>query len=522
MRLHLRRLSAAPIACCPFHALTLGFAGGLRCEAVASDEPPPSFADSTPKQVSAYCRATIGESRDLVAPTDARLSTLIRGVTVIPMTGPTRLPNYDVIIRGDKIVSITPAGAVTPDSNARAIDGAGKFLAPGLSDMHAHPAVIKWIETMVERFPGLGEPERFALPAGLLMLQQLAAGVTRIDVMAGDPDMLFMRDEIKAGRMAGPVMRVGSPIIDGPVPIQSPKMSWLCGDAEGGRKAAQLIAELGYDFAKPYNNLPAAAYEALMEECEARGIPVVGHIPLAVGVDAAVAAGRQDIAHVAELYHWLDGPERFDETRLKRLAGQIKQSGKCVQLTTAVGGRIELVFYKDKTQADFPDTAFCNPLTNKVWDTSTPAMQAVKALPHLKTLARDAERLGYLAARTLHEAGVNLVTGTDAPNSFLADGFSMHEELENLVKHCGFSPFEALKVATVNAAEQHGEGGRAGIVAEGAFADLILLDADPLQDIRATRSLSSVWARGMYLSHGALSEARRRILAAFDAMPVPQ
>jgi imidazolonepropionase-like amidohydrolase len=515
-------MSVFVTGCCPFHMIAAGgyTVGRFRCEAVGAEGQPLSFSDSTPKTVSQHCLSTMDVARDLITAPNAARVTWIKGATVIPMTGPERLPNHDVAIRGDRIIAVVPSGSASFD-DAIVIDGMGKFVMPGLADMHAHAFIRTWAQTFTARFESCPEPERFTLPAGLMMFQYLAAGVTRIDIMAGDPDMRHIRDETRAGRFYGPVMRVGSPIIDGPQPIQSPLMSWLVSDAEGGRTAARMIAQERFDFAKPYNNLPAEAYHALMDECAALGIPVLGHIPTAIGVEPAIQAGRQSVAHVAELFQWMSDPERSDPARLERMAKRLADTGQWLQVTIAVIAHAEAVFSKGAVQADYPDTAFCNPLVNKVFHPNSPAMKAIANMPHLAVMLKDALALSILTTRLLKQAGANLVTGTDAPNPFLAEGYSIHEELEMLTTHCGFTPLEALKLVTCNAARQQGEGDAGGVIAQGAFADLLMLDADPLTDIRATRRIGGVFARGAFVSREAIASGNQRILNAFAAMPVP-
>ncbi len=499
--------------CCAFHMIGLGFpseAGGQ-----PSDGPPPSFADQTASAVSQHCRETLNagsEFSELPSP-DRRI--IFQNATVIPMVNETRLDRRDVVVRGQSIEAIVPAGQA--DANgATEIDATGKYLLPGFADMHTHVLTRNWAETMTDRFKEDYRPEDFTLPMGLAMLQYLAAGITRIEVMAGDPDMLHVRDNVHAGKMVGPRMRIGSPMVDGPVPVQSAKMSWLVGDADGGKKAATLIAELGYDFAKPYSNLPANAYWALIEGCEARGIPVVGHMPIAVGAETICEAGRQDIAHAGEFFHWLQEPERSDLERQKTLAANVTRTDRFVQATVQVSGRLEQLI-AGAQQSDFPDAQFCNPLLNKVFDPEGATLKMIIETPHFLSLIKDSQSLSRLMTRHLNDAGAKLVTGTDAPNPFLAEGFSLHEEVQSLVENCGLSNFEALQAITVNAAHCAGEMD-AGVVAEGAPADLVLLNADPLQDITATRAIDTVLARGSLLTADKISAARQSILDVYAKM----
>lgn len=502
-------------ACCMLHMIALGFPAGNSGQ---TEEAPPSFLDETPKQVSTFCRDTARAGEPFVRRPSQTEPILIRNVSVLTMTETGRLEHHDVLVRGNRIAKVAPTGGID-SAGALVIDGTGRFLAPGLCDMHTHVLTVNWTEAMQPMAGMQDRPrETLTLPMGLALLQYLVAGITRIEVMAGDPDMAHLRDLVAAGEIVGPRMRVAGPLIDGPMAIQSAKMSWRVGDAAGGKRAAALIAQLGYDFAKPYSNLPAEAYAAMLEECEARGIPVLGHMPIAVGPEAISASGRQDIAHAGEFFWWLADPERSDPERMKRLAQNVAASGRYVQATVQVSGRMEL-FMAGKSAADFPDTQFCNPMINAMYAPDGSAKAAIEAMPHVADLIRDADALSKRMTRALNEAGVTLVTGTDAPNAFLAEGFSLHEEIAAMVSDCGLTNEEALAVLTANPAKVLGEKDQ-GKVAEGALADLVLLDADPLDDITATRAIHAVIANGALIDNANLQAGRRAILDAYAAMPV--
>lgn len=502
-------------ACCMFHMFALGFPAG---HDTAIEGPAPSFVDETPKEVSAFCRDTAGAGEAFCRRPSTSEPILIRNVTVLSMTGAGRLEGHDVLVRGDRIEAIAPTGDIDP-SGALVIDGTGRFLSPGFCDMHTHVLTVNWTEALQAMAGTQDRPrEDFTLPMGLALLQYLVAGITRIEVMAGDPDMRHLRDLVAAGNIVGPRMRVAGPLVDGPMAIQSAKMSWRVGDAAGGARASELIAELGYDFAKPYSNLPADAYEALVDGCEARGIPVLGHMPIAVGAEAISAAGRQDIAHAGEFFWWLAEPERSDSARQKRLAELVASSERFVQATVQVSGRMEL-FMAGKRAEDFPDTRFCNPMINAMYAPDGNAKAAIEAMPHVADLIRDADVLAKQMTCALNEAGVTLVTGTDAPNAFLAEGFSLHEEIEAMVTHCGLTTAQALAVLTSNPAKVLGEADQ-GKVEEGAVADLVLLNADPMEDITATRAVHAVIANGALIDEANIEAGRKAILDAYAAMPV--
>ena len=234
--------------------------------------------------------------------------------------------------------------------------------------------------------------------------------------------------------------------------------------------------------------------------------------------EAISAAGRQDIAHAGEFFWWLAEPERSDSARQKRLAELVASSERFVQATVQVSGRMEL-FMAGKRAEDFPDTRFCNPMINAMYAPDGNAKAAIEAMPHVADLIRDADVLAKQMTCALNEAGVTLVTGTDAPNAFLAEGFSLHEEIEAMVTHCGLTNAQALAVLTSNPAKVLGEADQ-GKVEEGAVADLVLLNADPMEDITATRAVHAVIANGALIDEANIEAGRKAILDAYAAMPV--
>jgi imidazolonepropionase-like amidohydrolase len=512
-------LRQRPGYCCPLHAVMGAFSpdrSGIRAILNVPDAAPPSLSDITPKERSRLCTldnpATSGLYERL--PPDRAL--VFRNARVLTMRGEHVLTAQDVIVRNGRIEAVRPTGTALP-ADAAIVEAAGKTLIPGLSDIHGHIFVGTWAASFAPMVESGGDGSQYLLPYDLQLFLQLACGITRVEVMAGCPDTLWMRDAVAAGTLAGPKLSVGSPLIDGNPVMHAPTMSYVVGDLEGGRRVGEIIAEMGFDFAKPYTNLPADGSEGLMQVCEKRGIRAMGHVPKAVGVEAAIRRGQQGIAHVAELFYNETGPERSDPVRRERLVRQMADAGTWLQATVVVCNRIEWTMgCTDRLVA--PDRAHMSPLQQALWAEDSPMLTAIRR-PELAHIAENAYELSCLATDAAREAGVRVLTGTDFPNPHVVEGFSLHEELMHFVTHCGFTPHEALFASTRRAAEYHGEGAADGTVAPGGRADLVLLDADPLADINATRRIHTVLAGSHLLRPEGIAEGWNRVKRAYDAMP---
>lgn len=505
--------------CCPMHFIGGAFSPDRSPWLAAGDaltSPPPSFSDSTPKQRSGLCRADAALTGGLYETMDRDRALVFRNARVITMLGAEVLAAHDVIVRNARIEAVQPAGLALP-ADAVVLDASGRTLMPGLSDMHAHPMVAGWAQAFAGLVKDGGDGSQFVLPYELQLFELLACGITRTEVMAGCPDALWMRDGINAGSLVGPSMTVGSPLIDGAPIIHSPLMTYGVGDLEGGRRAGEQLADMGFDFAKPYSNLPAAGYEGLIEVCRRRGVRLMGHVPNAVGLEAAIRRGQQGIAHSAELFYNERGPERRDVARRERLVRMMAEHGVWLHGTAAVSHRVEVIGGRRPMEA--PDWHHMSPLHQALFAPDSPLLAMYRNNTDKQYLYDDTYALSCQAIAAAHRTGVRVLTGTDYPNPTLVAGYSLHEELVRLTQHCGLAPHEALHNSTRLAAEYHGAGPADGTVSVGGRADLLLLDADPLQDIHATRRIHSVLAGRHLLREPALREGVARIKAAYAAMP---
>ena len=422
-------------------------------------------------------------------------------VTVIDATGAPAQPDMTVVIRGDRIAELGKSGTVQAPDGAQVVDATGKFLIPGLWDMHAH-----WYH-------------KDYLPLFI------ANGVTGIRIMNGDPMHHQWRQGIEQGEMLGPRMVIGSPIIDGPKPGWSGFTSVK--DAAEGRQVVIRSKQEGADFIKVHNRLPRDIYLAIVDEAKKQGIPVAGHVPGAVPVAEASDAGQKSIEHSTNVLEacstreeelrkrreelWTNLPEgqaapsRASVRELIRETLETFSPGKanalfarlarnhtwqCPTLTTL---RNFASFDDPKLHSD-PRVKYMPPGSMGAWKPANDDRFKDRTAEDYE-LSRAVYRKQTELIVPMRRAGVEFLAGTDVLNPYCFPGFSLHDELEHFVQ-AGLSPLEALQTATLNPARVLGREKDLGTVEKGKIADLVLLEASPLENIGNSRKIDAVVVNG--------------------------
>lgn len=384
---------------------------------------------------------------------------VITNVTVIDGTGAAPGLPQSVMIRNGRIASI---GAEKIPGEAEVLDGTGKFLIPGLWDMHTHV-----LDNPERDFPKL-----------------LAAGVTGIRNMHLErPDALDValriRAEVKSGQRLGPHVVTNGAIVDGPLPAFAGSIA--VGDAKAGRRTVRMLRERGVDFLKVYDLLSREAYLAIADEARRARLPLEGHVPIWVTAEEAARSGQRSFEHLSGIFETCTADGNADR--------ELKQATNLWAISrTESANRMQAAARK---AAGSFDAAICEPLLRllaekHVWQCPTLGM-----LGHLQPA-------GLRVVRLMKEAGVPLLAGTDAGNPGSEPGDSLHRELELMVK-AGLTPSEALATATRNAAEFLGRQKQWGTIERGRMADLVLLEGNPLEDIRNTRRIAAVVLGGRVL-----------------------
>ena len=437
-------------------------------------------------------------------PQTARPSLVITHVTVIDMTGGPLRTDMTVLISGNQIKAVGKSSRVRPPRGTKIVDGRGKFLIPGLWDMHVH-------FTEVDRsFPMF-----------------IANGVTGVRNMGGDLDQLLRwRAQVSSGKLPGPRIVTCGPIVDGPDPAAHGPVV-VAATASEGRKVVDDLSARGADCIKVYDRLPREAYFAIVDEAKKKRLPVVGHVPLSITSEEASNAGQRSIEHLGNIFESASslGPallvdesssspvtdpsefprriakrgtrmlDTYDETRASAIFKTFVRNNTWQVPTLEVKWTLtyfdDLVHQSDARLKYIPESQF-------QWWTPEKNFFAKYRTPEYIVYRKRLFQKEIELVRDLHRAGVQFMTGTDLSGAYVFAGFSVHHEMQLLVQ-AGLSPLEALQAATRTPALFLGEGDSAGTVESGKVANLVMLDANPLEDIRNTQRINAVVLNGRYL-----------------------
>jgi imidazolonepropionase-like amidohydrolase len=426
---------------------------------------------------------------------------VIEDVTVIDTTGGRALPHRTVVVRNG-IIDQVAENADHSDARPAGVHlgGKGKFLIPGLWDMHVHMVFGDW-------FP---RGKEVTLPLFI------ANGVTGVRDMGGELEVLQQwRKEIAAGILIGPRMVISGPMLDGPQP-RFPS-SIAIATPEDGRRAVDDLKRRGADFIKLQSLIPREAVFAIAGEARKQKIPFVGHVPDAVRASEATNAGQESFEHLIGIFEgsspleneFLKGPKgpgkflsTYDSKRAATLFALLakSQTWQCPTLVWERGGNLidETDFTHDSRAKYVP--AYWKDVT---WKRFTGQIIHEFNTDDLATRRRFVEK-ELEVVNAMHRAGIPFLAGTDTPPGvYIFPGFSLHEELQRFVA-AGFTPLEGLQTATLNPAKFLGMENQLGTVEKGKLADLVLLDANPLDDIRNTQKIAAVIVNGRYLSRADL------------------
>ncbi len=447
--------------------------------------------------------------RQKAAPKQVEAELFFTNVAVIDVAAGEARPGLTVAVKGDRITAVLPAEEVLTPAGAKVIDGTGKFLIPGLWDMHVH---------LAER----------SFPAWFLRY-----GVTGVRHMFAVNPYYNTTRPANPGDAPVPRVVIANQILDGPdsvFPSLFGSNVVKVADAGAARKGVREIQKKGNDFLKVYSSLPREAYFAAVDEAKALGLPVGGHVPRSVTVAEASDAGQLTVEH-------LEGVAFVCSKREDRHFAQLRdKQGEGKGFDAATGWRIMLEAHEN-FDADKGNALFEKFVKNGTWHVPTliqtrqmarladddiidPAV--AKQLPEFLTRLwerklsaedvwvpnvairltkkdlRDREalfRADMEMVRRMHKAGVGILAGTDTTAPFVVPGLALHEELALLVE-AGLKPAEALRAATLNPARCLKREADLGTIEVGKLADLVLLAKNPLDDIRNTRSIEAVYVGG--------------------------
>ena len=411
-------------------------------------------------------------------------------------------PDQIVIIEKNRITTVGSRKETRYPRNAPTVNGKGGYLIPGLWDMHVHLAFGDW-------FPN---SEQISLPLFI------ANGVTGVRDMGSELDVVQnWRNLIESGSLIGPRIVTPGPMLDGE---KSPFPSvMIIKTPEEGRRAVEELKKRGADFIKLQSLIPGDAVQAIAEESKKQQIAFEGHVPDAVTAESMSNSGMSSFEHLIGIFEgssplegeFLKGGKTvakflasYDEQRAERLARVLarNQTWQCPTLVWERGGNlIDTIDFGKNVHGKYVPSYW----KDKAWKAETAAVEKNFGTDDLATrkafVAKELE-----VVLMLKKAGVPFLAGTDTPPAvYVLPGFGLHEEMRRFVD-AGFTPLEALQTATINPARFLGMEELQGTVEKGKYADLVLLDANPLIDIGNTQKIAAVIFNGRYFSRGELSK----------------
>jgi len=425
----------------------------------------------------------------------ARGSYAFTNVNVIPMTSDRVLADQTVVVQDGRITAVGAAASTQVPAGAARIDGRGKYLLPGLAEMHGH-------------IPGAN----VAMAEDVLFLY-VAAGATTVRGMQGHPAQIELKRRVEAGELIGPRMWLAAPPLSGQnVP-----------DAAAADRLVRAAKANGFQLLKVHEGLSAEAYAAIAKTANEVGLPWGGHVSQFVGVDGALAAKQSTIDHIDDYLDAMNpqtspawqagGAERAnlmalhaDESRIPELAQRTKEAGVAI-VPTQILWEVIRGARPAESMTSRPENAYMPRQMITGW---TNQVNNIYQNAN-RTAAQREVQLRNRMLKAMSDAGVLILMGTDAPQLFSVPGFSLHRELPVMVE-AGMTPYQVLQSGTVNVGRFLNRSDM-GTVEPGKVADLLLLEANPLTDIRAIERNAGVMVDGRWLPPSMIRERLAAIAA---------
>lgn len=422
---------------------------------------------------------------------------VITNVNVIPMDSERVLQKQTIVVSKGVITTLGPSDNVKHKKNALVIDGSGKYIIPGLAEMHAHVPPIDDIEPMKD-----------------VLTLFAVNGITTIRGMLGHPRHLELREKVKKGEILGPHFYTTGPSING-MSVTSP---------EAGADMVRRQKQAGYDFLKLHPGLTRAKFDSIAATANRLKIPFAGHVSFGVGVWRAIEAGYSSIDHldgfvealvpgIENMVEQQTGPfalwvaHQADTTKIPQLISALKSKGIAVVPTQSLAERWFSPTYTVEDFRSDPDRKYMNPKTVEQWINSKNTL-----MNDPKFNVTEAQQFVSLRRRLIRECqrnGIMILLGCDAPQIFNVPGFSTHNELKYLVDS-GLTPFQALQAGTTNVAKYLNKQ-NTGVIKVGAASDFLLLSGNPLTDITQTKNIAGVMLGTQWMDKNYIEQSLKKL-----------
>jgi imidazolonepropionase-like amidohydrolase len=403
---------------------------------------------------------------------------VFRNVNVIPMTSNKVLEKQTVVVKDGRVATISKIADAPKD--AVVVDGTGKYLIPGLAEMHGHVPPL-------DAKGGLLDDTLFLY---------VANGITTVRGMLGHPGQLELRERAKRGEIVSPTLYLAGPSFN----------DQSVNSVQEAIDRARTQKKEGWDLLKVHPGLTLEEYDAMAKTAAAEKIRFGGHVPAAVGLLHAIEMGQETFDHIDGYVELLDGMKGpVDEKKLADVVKRSKDAGVWIVPTSALW---EVLFNAIplETLNGYPELKYAPAGAVAAWEKAY--NDRLKQIPRETAKHVIANRRRILEA--LHKGGVKILMGTDAPQQYSVPGFSLHRELTRMLE-AGMTPYDILRSGTANVGEYFAKQDSFGTIEPGKRADLVLLRANPLADITNVSKIDGVMVRGRWFSRADLDAGLARI-----------
>ncbi len=403
-------------------------------------------------------------------------------VHVVPMDAEQVLENQTVIVRGEEIAEMGDAGSIEVPEEAERIEGEGKYLMPGLAEMHGH-------------IPPPSQPQEYIES---VLFMYVANGITTVRGMLGHDGQLELRRRANTGELISPTLYLAGPSFNGNS-VSSPE--------QAVQKVRRQVEE-GWDLLKVHPGLTLEEYDAMAETANELGIRFGGHVPADVGLKHAIDMGQETFDHIDGYIQYLGGESTpVSDEKIDEVIAMTKAAGAWVVPTMVLWETLYGISDLDGVRS-LPELKYMPTATVDSWIRTHEQRLQNPNLDLQASQIRIDNRMKLLGA--MNDAGVLILMGTDAPQQFSVPGFSIHEELKRMVE-AGMTPYEVYRTGTYNVGEYFVDQDNFGTIAPGKRADMILLDQNPLEDVSHLKERAGVMVRGVWLPELEIQERLAQI-----------
>lgn len=436
-------------------------------------------------------------------------TTVFTHVNVAPMDREIVLNDYNVIVTNGKIAKLGPAATTKIPKGAKVVNARGKFLLPTLSDMHVHTEGDAW---NIIYSQGQKLPEKEINFSDILYLY-IANGITTIDILFAFPEHLKIREKIRNNEMIGPRL-ILSRMIDTDGKGWPSPLGVKIKNATEAKNAVIEMHKQGYDRVKVYSFLTREEYDTIVAVAKRLNLPVDGHVPFSTSVEYVLSSGQNMIAHAEEIMKFA---KSYDTEQINYYSTLLANSNTWLTSALILNKNLNALLADSASQFTKPGTEYLHPMAKDLWAYLYQYIYK-PASPQQRQNLMDGYR-NFLKPLTyeFYKKGGKLLIGTDALVPSTLPGFSLHEELAELVD-AGLSPYEALKISTTNAYEFLGEIDSAGTIEKGKVANILILDGNPLENISNTKQIFGVMTQNKWIPKKELDIRLKEIRDSYEKL----